>query len=61
MKKYLRIISYLSIALAVVSSILVFKGTIVLKTHFTILFIGMLLWYATAPFWKRNKSLADEE
>jgi cbb3-type cytochrome oxidase subunit 3 len=61
MKKYLRIVSFSGIALAVVSSLLVFNGTILMKTFFTLLFIGMVIWYATAPFWKRNKSLADEE
>lgn len=61
MKKYLKYISFLGIGLAFVSSLLVFYGIILLKTHFTLLTIGMVLWFATAPFWKKNKSLAEEE
>ncbi len=61
MKKYIKIISFTGIGLAAISAVLVFKGIIPVKTHFTMLTIGMVLWYATAPFWQRSKSLADEE
>jgi len=61
MKKYLKYISFLGIALAVISSLLVFNKTIVTNTHFVLLTVGMALWYTTAPFWKKNKSLADED
>ncbi len=61
MKQYLKIISFFGLALAFVSSLLVFNGIIVTRTFFILLTIAMLLWFATAPFWKKNKSLADEE
>ena len=61
MKHSIKIISFLGIAISFISSILVFYKTISFNAHFTILIIGMALWFSTAPFWGKNKSLADKE
>ena len=49
MKKLLIFISFIGLALTITPSILAFKGIITLKTHFWLMGIGMVLWFATAP------------
>jgi hypothetical protein len=61
MKKILKIISYLGLALTVVPALLVFGGTIELKSHYLLMAIGMVMWFSTAPFWMHGPSLDDEE
>lgn len=61
MKAVLKIISFLGLALTFLPSILVFKGIIEMKTHFYLMAAGLLLWFATAPFWMKSKSLEDGE
>lgn len=61
MKTVLTIISVIGLVLTIVPSILVFKQIIPMQMHFTLMAIGMVLWFATAPFWMKTKSLDDEE
>ena len=61
MKKVLIIISFIGLVLTILPSILAFKGVIELQSHFHLMVVGMVLWFATAPFWMRTKSLDDEE
>lgn len=61
MKLLLKIISYTGLALTIIPSILVFNGVIVLKTHFILMVVGLILWFSTAPFWMKSKSLEDSE
>ncbi|MHA6247381.1 hypothetical protein ACXYMU_05540 [Pontibacter sp. CAU 1760] len=55
MQLILKILSYLGLALTIVPSILVFSGAIELSFHKTLMLVGTLLWFVTAPFWL-NKS-----
>ena len=61
MKLILKIISYSGLALTILPSIFVFKGVIELKTHFILMGIGLVVWFATAPFWMKSVSLEEEE
>ena len=61
MKGLLKIISFTALGLTIIPSMLVFKGVLELKTHFIIMGIGLVLWFATAPFWMRSHSLEESE
>ena len=61
MKILLKIISFTGLALTIVPSILIFKGVIEMKTHYLLMSIGFVLWFASAPFWMTSKSLEEEE
>ena len=51
MKIVLKLISYAGLALTIVPSFLHFSGDISLSMHKTLMFIGVIAWFATAPFW----------
>lgn len=61
MKLALKIISYIGLAMTIIPSILVFNGIIEMKMDFTLMFIGFILWFSTAPFWMKGLSLEKEE
>lgn len=60
MKKLLISFSLLSLLLTIVPSFLVFYGIMTLETNKTLMLIGTIGWFATAPYWM-NKKLSDEE
>lgn len=51
MKIVLKIISYTGLVLTLAPSILLFAGEMSPIMHKTLMFIGTLAWFATAPFW----------
>jgi high-affinity Fe2+/Pb2+ permease len=55
MQSFLKILSYLGLALTVVPSFLVFSGVIDLSYHKMLMLIGTLLWFLTAPFWMNKQ------
>lgn len=61
MKRILMIISYIGLAFSFLPSILVLKGVLTLQNHFWLMGIGMILWFGTAPFWMKSKSLDEVE
>jgi hypothetical protein len=61
MKILLKIISYAGLGLTLIPSILVFKGVIELRMHFLLMIAGLVLWFATAPFWMESHSLEEPE
>ncbi len=61
MKKLLIAVSLTGLALTIVPSLLVYKGVIGLNSHFWLMALGMVLWFATAPFWMKSKSLEENE
>ncbi|WP_163712557.1 hypothetical protein [Mangrovibacterium lignilyticum] len=61
MKKVLIIVSFIGLLLTIIPSILVFEQFIELKSHFHLMVAGMIMWFATAPFWMKSKSLDEEE
>ncbi len=60
LKKILIVISAIGLAFTFVPSVLSFKGIITMENHFMFMLIGTVLWFATAPFWMKTKSLDDE-
>ena len=54
MKTICKTISYAGLLATVVPSILVFSGAMELDTHKTFMWIGMVLWFGTAPFWLKK-------
>lgn len=54
MKTICKTISYIGLLATVVPSILVFSGAIELQMHKTMMWIGMVLWFVTAPFWLKK-------
>lgn len=61
MQTILKIISFIGLLLTVVPSFLVFSGAIELSFHKTLMFIGTLLWFLTAPFWMNKEDQAATE
>jgi uncharacterized membrane protein len=58
MKILLSSFALIGLLATVVPSILVFSGAVEPGTHKTIMVIGMILWFVTAPFFmKRKKSV----
>ncbi len=58
MKILLISIALIGLLATILPSILVFSGAIEPGTHKTIMSIGMILWFVTAPFFmKRKKSI----
>lgn len=53
----LKILSFAGLALTIVPSILVFNQTISFDLHKHLMLAGMLLWFATSPFWMKEKKL----
>lgn len=57
----LKICSGLGLILTFLPSLLVFNGIIGMKTHFTLMIAGLVLWFGSAPFWMESKSLEEKE
>jgi hypothetical protein len=61
MKQVLKIISYIGLLLTIVPSLFVFRGVIDMKVHFNLMIVGMVLWFATAPFCMKSSSPDEKE
>jgi len=62
MKPLLVVISLIGLILTVGPSFAVMSGKITWGTHSSLMFIGMLLWFGTAPFWfKKGQSDSSGE
>lgn len=59
MQTILKIISYIGLILTVGPSFLVFSGVIDLSLHKTLMLIGTLLWFGTAPFWMNRQKPSE--
>ena len=55
MKILLSILGFIALLATILPSILVFSGTIESETHKMVMTIGMILWFATAPFFMKRK------
>lgn len=53
----LKFISITGLALTVIPSMLVFTDTITFDMHTNLMVVGMILWFATSPFWMKEKEL----
>ena len=55
-KNILKIISFLSLAMTLVPSFLVFLQKIELEQNKSLMLLGTIGWFVTAPFWIRKGS-----
>jgi hypothetical protein len=53
MMTMLKFISAIGLALTVVPAFFVFSGAITWNSHATMMVVGTVLWFTTAPFWMR--------
>ena len=51
MTKLLRLVSIVGLGLTVVPAALVAAGSMSWAQHATLMVIGMVIWFATAPVW----------
>ena len=51
MKPALKLASIFGLGLTVTPAFLVFVGTITWTAHATLMALGAVLWFVTAPFW----------
>lgn len=57
MKILLKILSAIGLTLTLIPSFLVFFGHIDKSTHFTLMAVGVVCWFVSAPFWMKSPSL----
>ena len=55
MKPFLMTLSFLALAASLVSSILCANKGLSAETNKTVLFVGMIVWFAVTPLWMRHK------
>lgn len=58
MKNLLVIISILSLVITIVPSFLVFAGVMTLEMNKTLMLVGTIGWFVTAPSWMNKKEEA---
>lgn len=57
MKTLLKLISLAGLLLTLLPSILVFNGIMEFGDHKNLMLVGTCLWFISAPFWMKEKSL----
>jgi thiosulfate reductase cytochrome b subunit len=53
-KAFLKLISFVGLALTVGPAFLVFAGWVTWDRYATWMLVGMLLWFLSAPFWMKR-------
>jgi len=51
MRHLLKAGSFVGLGLTVVPALFVFSGTLTWRAHATLMAVGAVVWFATAPFW----------
>ncbi len=57
MNLILKLLSFIGLVLTVFPAVLVFTENLSFDMHTTLMMVGMLLWFGTAPFWMKEKKL----
>ncbi len=57
MKRLAQFVSLVGLALTGVPAFLVFNGSMPFEQHATLMLIGTVLWFASAPFWMKKKEV----
>ena len=60
-KIILQIISLIGLALSIIPAFLSFGGILAKDTYLQLMIVGMVLWFGTAVFWIKSKSLEEKE
>jgi len=61
MKILLMFVSICSLMLTLIPAILVFNGLITLDMNKTLMLIGTIGWFITAPYWMNKEKLGEED
>lgn len=61
MKGILQLISLAGLLLTVVPAFLVFSGSMTWNQHALFMLIGTIVWFASAPFWMKDKETQHAE
>lgn len=61
MKILLVLLSICSLLLTIVPSILVFNGMMTLDMNKTLMLIGTVGWFITAPYWMNKEKVGEQE
>lgn len=57
MKNVLKAISFVGLALSIVPALMYFRGSLSQGAYFTLINLGMVLWFGSAVFWiKPNRN-----
>ena len=56
MKKILMLISLISLGMTIVPAFLVFVQKISMEQNMTLMLIGTIGWFVTAPFWMKKET-----
>ncbi|MEX2436296.1 MAG: hypothetical protein WD735_06375 [Balneolaceae bacterium] len=57
MNLLLKLLSIVGLGLTIVPSVLVFLQHLSVENHKLYMIFGMILWFATSPFWMKEKEL----
>lgn len=57
MKRLAQLVSLVGLVLTGVPAFLVFAGSIPFEQHTLLMLIGTVLWFASAPFWMKQKEV----
>jgi hypothetical protein len=61
MKRILKLVSYLGLALSLFPAILFANGAITMETAKSVMIVGMFLWFGTAIFWIKKSSFESDD
>jgi hypothetical protein len=54
MQIFIRTIAIIGLVLTIVPSFFVFSGKTSMTVNYNLMMIGMILWFVSAPFWKKK-------
>ena len=57
MTTILKIVSLIGLLLTIVPAFLVFSGSLQIEQHYTLMLIGTVVWFLSAPFWMLKKKV----
>ena len=61
MKRLMKPLSWLALGLTIIPSILVLSGQMEIGTNKSLMALGMMIWFVTAPFWINRKQSEGSE
>ncbi len=56
MKSLLKLFSVIGLLLTAVPSFFVFAGKLSIEHHYRLMFIGMIVWFLSAPLWMLKRA-----
>lgn len=55
MKVILKCLSLAGLLLTIVPAILVSRGNLEIESHYSLMIVGMVVWFIATPFWMQEK------